>query len=682
MMSTFLATPDNWFDLPPRVAACAEAGASLELTLTDSDGRRPLADVALDELRAVHQTFGSWWYTLGGDTRPASLRAGAYDCFLTDSRALLKEKAEAVLAAPTGLKTSALALVTLPPLDHGLLTDPQGALAFFKSFLAVPHSPSLVAWARAPSSTDPAVMSGATHAWLRVVLQKVAVEDDLAEALVCLRAVYGTDDAARRELLRQESELLEQCGLEYLLAWAESLGLYRPMRTQPAFNVPRRGTPRNDPDPDLTVLVPSYCHAEFIEATLESVLAQTYSPLRLLMVDDHSPDCTVDRAARIHDPRLQIEVNETNLGLGDSVLRALGTIATPYIALLNSDDLFHPERLERCRDVLERSPQAQIVATNIVPIGADGRQLTVDNVNRLFDGQQIADWIQWFSAAGRLGESADLVAELMERNFLITSSNIVCRTEFLRSRANSLRGLKYCFDWQLFLEAAVDRTLVHVPEQLLGYRLHGSNTVWFDEDRRAAYALEVNRVLARTLRQLLQPSSSRPDAGDLAEILELLANHAAKHSEANGFALYASELLGSRRLEEARDRSRAVRNYLHSMSHPDGTSAVADVGGYGTGATSSARRQEAIANAARAIADAAQEEATVARGSERWLREELHRHQEELARLRTSPEWLVGDRLWNRAGLSQIGRPASRAVRWLRDFRDRWRSVAPRGGPR
>jgi hypothetical protein len=46
--STFLPMPDNWFDLPLRVAACTEAGASLELTLADSDGRRPLADVALD----------------------------------------------------------------------------------------------------------------------------------------------------------------------------------------------------------------------------------------------------------------------------------------------------------------------------------------------------------------------------------------------------------------------------------------------------------------------------------------------------------------------------------------------------------------------------------------------------------------------------------------------------------
>ena len=138
-------------------------------------------------------------------------------------------------------------------------------------------------------------------------------------------------------------------------------------------------------------------------------------------------------------------------------------------------------------------------------------------------------------------DDTDFLAALLERNFLVTSSNIVCRTDFLRSRAESLRGLKYCFDWQLFLEAAVDRGLVYLPEELLGYRLHGSNTVWFDEERQAEYGLEVNRVLARTMRVLKQRASSETEIGAEAErILALLADHATKHSEADPFALYRS----------------------------------------------------------------------------------------------------------------------------------------------
>jgi glycosyltransferase involved in cell wall biosynthesis len=431
-------------------------------------------------------------------------------------------------------------------------------------------------------------------------------------------------------------------------------------------------------------------------------------------VDDHSPDRTVERAAQIGDPRLQIQVNDTNLGLGDSVLRALNTIDTPFVALLNSDDLFHPERLERCRDVLKGSAQAQVVATSLVPIDGDGRRLTTDNVSRLFDGRQIADWIQWFSAAGAVRNDADLVAELLERNFLITSSNIVCRTEFLRSRAESIHGLKYCLDWQVFLDAAVDGVLVHLTEELLGYRLHRSNTVWFDDERRRSYVTEVNRVLARVFGHLRQ-QSSRPGRRDRAGVLDLLVSHAAKHSEADGFALYAADLLEGRGLKEARE--------------PKGSS--------------SSSRRDAITMAAQALADVAQEEAAIARAAERCLTEdrhrseaerqrsaeELHRYEaetrrleaqreqelhraaeelrrhtaereqseeerrrheaereqveadlrrqmaaqvEDIARLRSSPEWLVGDAVCNRTGLSRVFPVVRRASRAVRDRRNRW----------
>jgi glycosyltransferase involved in cell wall biosynthesis len=666
----FLVTPENWFNLPP-LAASTGTDAALEVTLTDAKGDCPLTAVSLDELRALHATFGSWWPALGCHNRTPSLKVGDYDRFLSESRTVLRRRAEAALASDGG--SADQCLLRFPDPGHPLLADSSSALALLRSFLSLSHSSSLVAWVRERALDEEAVERCRTETWRRLLLQKVAVEDEVPDVLACLRSVYAGTGSDREELLSVESRLLEQCDLTGLKAWACSLGLERPARTEPAFDVPvRRPFAQARGEPDITVLVPSYCHASFIEAALESVLAQTYSRFRLLVVDDRSSDCTVAHARRIDDPRIQIKVNERNLGLGDSVLHALETIATPYVALLNSDDLFHPERLERCRDALERSPRAQVVATDIVPIDADARRVTSANVSRLLDGRDIADWVQWFSDTCRVQDGANLVSELLERNFLITSSNIVCRTAFLRRSSSSLQGLKYCLDWQLFLEAATDRALLHLPEVLLGYRLHGSNTVWFDEDRRSAYSVEVNRVLAHTLRRLLRPSAGEGDGG-AAEILELLANRAGRHSEANGFFLFLLELLGGGSLEDAGNRSRAVRDYLRLMSASTGTS---------TSGTS-ARRLDTIASASRAIAEVAQEEASVARASERWVREELlaerqriegqaKAHAEEIARLHSSPEWVVGDRLWNKAALSRIGRPASRAGRVIMDRRNRW----------
>jgi glycosyltransferase involved in cell wall biosynthesis len=714
----FLVTPENWFNLPP-LAASTGADAPSEITLTSTDGCCPLAAVSLDELQALHATFGSWWSVLGSDNRPASLKAGEYDRFLGESRTLLRRQAEAALVSSGA--SAVECLVRFPDPGHPLLAVSSNALGLLRNFLALSHSPSLVAWARERAADEKAVELCRAQAWRRLLLQKLALEDEMPDALACLRSVYAGTESAREELLSVESQLLEQCDLTGLKAWARALGLDRSSRTEPAFDPPvRRPFSAAQREPDITVLVPSYCHASFIEAALESVLAQTYPGFRLLVVDDRSSDCTVAHAMRIDDPRLHIRINETNLGLGDSVLHALEAIATPYVALLNSDDLFHPERLERCRDALERLPRAQVAATDIVPIDAHGHRVTSANVRRLLDGRDIADWIQWFSDTCRVRQGADLVSELMERNFLITSSNIVCRTEFLRRSSSSLRGLKYCLDWQLFLEAATDGALLHLPEELLGYRLHGSNTVWFDEDRRAAYSVEVNRVLAHTLHRLLRSSAPGEDARSVAEILELLVNHAAGHSEANGLSLFSLELLGAGSLDDARIHSKAVRDYLRLMPPSTATSA--------SGAT--AERLETVARASRAIAAVAREEASVARASERWAREELHAeqqrakadrqvaearwrqiegdlvrqirrvessafaeakahaeevarlhssavakakaHAEEIARLHSSQEWLVGDGLWNKAGLSRIGRPVSRTGRVIVDRRNRW----------
>lgn len=312
----------------------------------------------------------------------------------------------------------------------------------------------------------------------------------------------------------------------------EEISLDRPVRTEIGIHVPAAREAPASMEPDITVVVPSYGHEMYIELALQSVLAQTHTSFRLLVIDDRSPDRTVERARCVQDPRIAIQVNETRLGLGNSLLNVLSTITTPYVAVLNSDDLFHPERLERCTAVLGASPDVQVVATGLITIDAAGCRLTPANVRPLFDGIDIANWIDWFARAGRIDTRKDQLAELLERNYLITSSNIVCRTDFLRSRGDEVGGLEYCLDWQVFLAAAADRALVYLPDELVGYRLHPTNTVWFDTGRRAAYTLEVNRVLGGTLDRLLRSSSRHPAAGSLRRILGLLVFHAAKHSDA------------------------------------------------------------------------------------------------------------------------------------------------------
>lgn len=99
----------------------------------------------------------------------------------------------------------------------------------------------------------------------------------------------------------------------------------------------------------VSVVMPSYNSERFIAQSIESVQAQTYSDWELLIVDDCSTDGTVAVAEAMaeKDLRIHIFVNEHNSGAACSRNRALREAKGDWVAFLDSDDLWLPEKLER-----------------------------------------------------------------------------------------------------------------------------------------------------------------------------------------------------------------------------------------------------------------------------------------------------------------------------------------------
>lgn len=709
---TTLVTPHSWFEVPRLTSGALETG---RLTLTGTGGDAPLADVRFDELLAVHRTFGAWRDAAEEPAASPEAVRGRYDELLAESRAVVARRAHAVLAGAANGTRPAAATLTFPDLAHPLLADSPSALVFLRCFLALAHAPSLVSWTRSLATAPEAAETGRTRAWVRLLLQKLAVDEDDADAKACLVALYATpgDVAA---LLADEQAAIDASGLATLASLRATLGLARPARVDTWWSA----SPRRHAEPgshaDVTVLVPAYRHEAFIESTLDSVLSQTYPNFRVAVVDDRSPDDTARRAAGVKDPRVSVTVNEANLGLGDSVLRALDRIDTPYVALLNSDDLFADRRLERCRAHLEASPSAQVVATGVVPIDGDNRPLTVDTVRPLFDGRRITDWLRWYADRGTVARDADLLAELLERNFLVTSSNIVARTSFLRACTPQLQGLQFCLDWQVFLSAAAIGGLVYDPAPLLGYRLHPSNTVWFDEHREVSYRLEANRVLVAAL-DAVRPEAPA-DAASTARFLARLSRHAARHSDARGLAMVAVDKLTGEGLERARSASSDVHDAVRTIVVDDASpvrvsppatdetramalqalvdlaheeadvvrrqgavsesAAVARQSEAAEHRAATARlddeRQAAVDRAVRlqqALDEAVMAAAQAATDAEQRAAATAAAHAADISRLKGAPEWQLGDRLWNRFALKRLGDPALRARRRVRDLRNR-----------
>lgn len=127
--------------------------------------------------------------------------------------------------------------------------------------------------------------------------------------------------------------------------------------------------------PRVSICIPTYRGAATIGAAIDSVLAQTFEDFELLVVDDGSPDDTVDVAASRRDPRLRLLRNPRNLGPQGNWNLCLELARGAYMKLLPHDDLLHPRCLERQVRALDADTRARLALTFCARdvIGPDGR---------------------------------------------------------------------------------------------------------------------------------------------------------------------------------------------------------------------------------------------------------------------------------------------------------------------
>lgn len=97
----------------------------------------------------------------------------------------------------------------------------------------------------------------------------------------------------------------------------------------------------------VSIIMPSYNTGRFIAESIRSVLAQTYENWELIIVDDCSTDNTDEIIATYTDPRIRYLKNKVNSGAAVSRNWGLREAKGRWIAFLDSDDLWHPEKLER-----------------------------------------------------------------------------------------------------------------------------------------------------------------------------------------------------------------------------------------------------------------------------------------------------------------------------------------------
>ncbi|GJD21728.1 glycosyl transferase family protein [Rivularia sp. IAM M-261] len=119
--------------------------------------------------------------------------------------------------------------------------------------------------------------------------------------------------------------------------------------------------------PKVSIIIPTYNTQSYINKAIESALSQTITDIEIIVVDDASTDASVDNAKQFSDCRLQIFVNPKNLGAGLTRNYGLQKAKGEWIALLDSDDWYAPERLEKLLHIAN-TENADVVADNLMLI--------------------------------------------------------------------------------------------------------------------------------------------------------------------------------------------------------------------------------------------------------------------------------------------------------------------------
>lgn len=131
--------------------------------------------------------------------------------------------------------------------------------------------------------------------------------------------------------------------------------------------------------PKVSVIMPVYNAAQFVEEAIASVIHQTMDDWELIVIDDCSKDDSFSKALQAADgePRIQVLCNTENHGVSTTRNRGIELAKGEYIAFLDSDDVWHPQKLERQLSKMEAAG-AEIGYCSYAIIGANGEKVKGD----------------------------------------------------------------------------------------------------------------------------------------------------------------------------------------------------------------------------------------------------------------------------------------------------------------
>lgn len=206
--------------------------------------------------------------------------------------------------------------------------------------------------------------------------------------------------------------------------------------------------------PLVSVIIPNYNYGRFLAQTIDSVLAQNYPNIEIIVVDDGSSDESVEVLESYGDKIKWFK--QQNSGVSVARNRGIKESRGEFIALLDSDDVWLPEKIEKQIKLFLEDPEIGLVHCGFVDF---------DN-----EGNRHAEHLD-----GMKGRVAEDMLRYQRSVILGGGSAVVFKKKMFDEIGGFSLNISPAEDWEFYYQAARRCKVGFVAEVLMEYRIHGNN---------------------------------------------------------------------------------------------------------------------------------------------------------------------------------------------------------------
>lgn len=267
----------------------------------------------------------------------------------------------------------------------------------------------------------------------------------------------------------------------------------------------RKLNPTPEPEyPKVSVVLPNYNGSAFLKIAVDSVLAQSFTDFELIVVEDGSTDGSAELLASYSDPRLRVIPLEQNEHICVALNTGLAAARGKYIARIDSDDCWLPEKLEKQYRYMEENPDCGACFTLVTVMDEEERTLSEEQspfVSIFREGNRTRfEWLRYLFFFG---------------NHLCHSSAFF-RRDIVRQLGPYRTSLVQIQDYEYWLRIANVSQLYVLQEPLVRYRhrLRGGNVSEATQTNNIRSKYEFYNVLRGCMEQILDDTLITAFQGD------------------------------------------------------------------------------------------------------------------------------------------------------------------------